>query len=270
MAADAEGDDLATALVVSLTRGSLYQHQATIGDGNYPTGDVDLYSVSLGSGQHLAIVAEARNPDEGGSLSNLDSYVRVFDASGTQQAADDTGTNPFTGIFGNDAALNFVAPSAGTYYVGVTSSGNSSYNPNTAGSGSGGGPGNYRLELVLSNSSPLGAAGGLSASTTSPTQVNLSWSAPSGATGYSVQRSPNGSTGWATIGTVGATTTYSDTGLAPGTPYSYRVQPGALLVQHVGHDAARCPGWPDHDGGFRHADRPDLDRARAERLLQSH
>jgi fibronectin type 3 domain-containing protein len=249
MTADAEGDSLATALAVSLARGSLYQHQATIGDGNYPAGDVDLYAVPMAAGQHLLVAVEAKALDEGGSLSSLDTYVRLFDASGNQLASNNDSTNPYTGAFSTDSALSFVAPSSASYYVGVTASGNSIYNPNTAGTGSGGGTGAYRLELLLSNSTPLAAPTGLSASSPSPTQINLSWSTGAAATGYTVQRSANGSTGWSTIASLGSgTTIYSDTGLATGTTYYYRVQASnadSISAYSAQASATTVPAAPD-------------------------
>ncbi len=63
---------------------------------------------------------------------------------------------------------------------------------------------------------PPSAPTGLSATTISQTQIDLSWTAASGATGYYVYR------GGAYIGSSGATS-YSDTGLSCGTSYSYQV-----------------------------------------------
>ncbi len=69
----------------------------------------------------------------------------------------------------------------------------------------------------------------LSATSTSSSQINLSWTAPSdnggsAITGYQIERSPDGST-WSTIvsNTGSTSTTYSDTGLSPSTAYTYRV-----------------------------------------------
>jgi FtsP/CotA-like multicopper oxidase with cupredoxin domain len=59
------------------------------------------------------------------------------------------------------------------------------------------------------------------------TSITLTWSASSpntGVTGYTIQRSSNGSTGWTTIGTTPSTgLTYRNTGLTTGTTYYYRV-----------------------------------------------
>jgi len=63
---------------------------------------------------------------------------------------------------------------------------------------------------------------GLSASAVDATQIGLSWTASGGATSYKIQRSPDGSTGWAQVGT-STTTTFTDTGLTAATTYYYRV-----------------------------------------------
>src|SRR5205807_1200662 len=71
---------------------------------------------------------------------------------------------------------------------------------------------------------------GLTATVASSSQIDLSWTAPtdnggSAITGYKIERSTNGGTTWTTIvSNSGSTaTTYSDTGLTPGTTYTYRV-----------------------------------------------
>lgn len=58
------------------------------------------------------------------------------------------------------------------------------------------------------------------------TVINLSWQDNSGVeSGTSIERSPNGSTSWSEIATVGAGVhVYSNTGLTPSTPYYYRVR----------------------------------------------
>jgi hypothetical protein len=63
---------------------------------------------------------------------------------------------------------------------------------------------------------------GLNASALNASQISLSWNASSGATAYKIQRSPDGSTGWAQVGTSTATA-FTDSGLIPSTTYFYRV-----------------------------------------------
>jgi titin len=54
--------------------------------------------------------------------------------------------------------------------------------------------------------------------------VAVTWDAAPGATGYTVERSANGTSGWASVGTTdGDTLAYTNTGLTAGTRYYYRV-----------------------------------------------
>ncbi len=65
----------------------------------------------------------------------------------------------------------------------------------------------------------------LVASVVSSTQIKLTWTGSNGATGYLIQQSLNGSTGWTQVGSTssGSTTTFQQTGLSAGTIYYYRV-----------------------------------------------
>jgi fibronectin type 3 domain-containing protein len=63
---------------------------------------------------------------------------------------------------------------------------------------------------------------GLEATTVSKTQIDLKWTSVAGATGYTVERSPNGTDAWSSLGTV-TTTKFEDKNLAVDTEYFYRV-----------------------------------------------
>jgi len=70
------------------------------------------------------------------------------------------------------------------------------------------------------------APSGLTATATGSSVIDLAWTDNSDdETGFKIERSLNGSTGWTQIGTAAAdATSYSDTGLSSGTAYYYRVR----------------------------------------------
>ena len=70
------------------------------------------------------------------------------------------------------------------------------------------------------------APSGLTAVAVGQTQITLSWSDQSvDETGFEIEWSPNGSTGWTLLTAVGPNVqTYNDTGLAPGTTRFYRLR----------------------------------------------
>jgi len=118
-------DSMATATAVTLVdrRATV---TAVIGDGRNLAADVDLFAVTLAAGETLTIDIDAALLAE---PSELDSFLRLFDAGGAPLAANDDATGSV------DSLLSFVAPATGTYYVGVSAYGNSVYDPAVDGSG---------------------------------------------------------------------------------------------------------------------------------------
>jgi Ca2+-binding RTX toxin-like protein len=147
------GDTFATALLLTNALGVKREAAGAIGSDNgvpspFGSADVDLFKVSLGAGQHLLVDIDARGRDDGTQLSNLNAYLRVFNASGVEICANGTANDPDTGFFG-DPALGFSVAAAGDYYIGVSAKGNVTYNPNIAGSGRQGfSAGDYRLQIT--------------------------------------------------------------------------------------------------------------------------
>ena len=141
------GDTLATSADLGITSGEV-RLSGRIGDGSYGSRDVDLYRVVLAAGQTLVIDVDARALSGG---STLDSYARLFDASGRQVAANDD----FGGS--RDSYISFRATTAGTYYVGISGYGNSSYSPTRAGSGRNGSTGVYQVRFALAAAATAGS-----------------------------------------------------------------------------------------------------------------
>jgi hypothetical protein len=132
-------DTLATAIAVPPASGRVAL-EGTIGDGPAAIRDVDLYRVSLAAGQTLTVDIDAKKLPGG---STLDSFIRVFSATGRQLASnDDDGVT-------TDSFARFIAPEAGNYVVAVSGFGNGSYSPTVVGSGAVGSVGDYQLALTL-------------------------------------------------------------------------------------------------------------------------
>ena len=84
--------------------------------------DVDLYQFQLDAGEGINIDINAAIAD-----SELDSYLRLFDESGNELAIDDDDDNNLGDDTTADSLLNFVADTSGTYFLGISSAGNTDY-----------------------------------------------------------------------------------------------------------------------------------------------
>jgi hypothetical protein len=122
--------------------------------------DVDLYKVELKAGDTIKIDADSNQFAEG---RKVDTWLRVFDSTGTELASNDDGAAPdevFDAEF--QSYIEFTAPADGAYYVGVSLYSNDEYDPNEPASGTGDanpaipaineyGPGEYTLNISLNN-----------------------------------------------------------------------------------------------------------------------
>jgi hypothetical protein len=129
------GDTLATALPTGLgpTSGS-YSKTTTLGDSAEGAADVNMFSFQAATGSTLT--ATTATPTGGTPVST---YLRLFDAFGNE-LTNSAGTG----------AVQYTFTTGGTYYLGVSGSGNSTYNPTIAGSGVAAATGDYQLSLALS------------------------------------------------------------------------------------------------------------------------
>ena len=108
-----------------------------------PDTDVDMYRVNVSAGQRLGFDIDTS------SNGNLDSYLRLFDSSGTELTSNDDATGPSPEPNDLDSYIVHTFASAGAYYIGVSSFGNEGYDPVTGdGDSSGGGTGSWTLYVT--------------------------------------------------------------------------------------------------------------------------
>ncbi len=126
--------------------------------------DVDLYRITVESPGQLRVET---GPVSGGDP--VDLYLRIFDASGTEIAAQN---DTAEGNFYPDLTTGTLAP--GVYYVGLSSNANTGYDPNTPDTAAGGqDTGDYQFTISLTNPDPNGVVSGATAvDLTSPNALN--------------------------------------------------------------------------------------------------
>ncbi len=100
-----------------------------------PNDDVDLFELQLTLGDNLVVDIDAITIG-----SNLDSVLSIFDSTGTLVAQNDD-------IDILDSFIDFTATATDTYYIGVSSFANFSYDPFVEGSGVGNSSGFYTLTV---------------------------------------------------------------------------------------------------------------------------
>jgi fibronectin type 3 domain-containing protein len=161
------------------------------------TGSQQTWTMSVPSGAtNLSFVIS-------GGTGDADMYVR-FGSAPTTTTYD---CRPY--LSGNNETCSFATPSAGTWYVMLH--GYSAYSGVTL-------TGSYSAPCT-----PPAAPTGLTATAVSSSQINLSWTASSGATSYTILRSTTSGGPYSSVGT-STTTSFSNTGLAASTTYYYVVQ----------------------------------------------
>ncbi|NBV44855.1 MAG: hypothetical protein EBR86_04265 [Planctomycetia bacterium] len=121
---DPDPDD---AIPQALALGALTQVRSRSGTIDAPGTDVDMYSFTVAAGQRIGF-----DIDRSG-MGTLDSVLRLFDSSGRELRANDDGPTPGEAP-SSESYLEYMFTDAGTYFVGVSGFGNSSYSP-TDGSG---------------------------------------------------------------------------------------------------------------------------------------
>ncbi len=102
--------------------------------------DVDLFKFTVTAGQRIRF-------DVDRPAGNLDSFLRLFNASGVQLASNDDGPTPGEAD-SVESFLEFTFAAAGTFVIGVSGFPNTAYNPNTGNGDAVGETGAYTLTLT--------------------------------------------------------------------------------------------------------------------------
>jgi hypothetical protein len=142
--------------------------------------DVDLYKITVAAGQKVTMDVDRT------SGSSLDSYLRVFNASGAQVKSNNDANGPGeTATTPKESYISYTFSTAGTYYVGVSGAPNSAYSATTGNGDVSGSKGGYKLTLTgsvvapadsddqLTEARSLSIGGSNSDSISIPTDVDL-------------------------------------------------------------------------------------------------
>ncbi len=133
-------DTLAQATAVTFNANSQARFSGvTLGNGLFANLDVDLYRIVMPRGGLITAETFAARLS---SPSNLDTYLRLFDANGLELTFNDQTS-------GRDSFIDFFVNTGGTYYIGVSGFGNDAYNPAVGGSGRTQSLGVYDLALSV-------------------------------------------------------------------------------------------------------------------------
>lgn len=127
---------------LTLNNDGTFNYSGEIGDNPNvdPEQDVDFFKLDLGLGDRLRLPEFIDLLDENGNDTNVDAEVQVFDSTGIP-------ISPPLFDLSNPGYVIYQANQAGTFYVGISGSGNSGYDPNIEGSGFAGTPGKYDLTI---------------------------------------------------------------------------------------------------------------------------
>lgn len=130
-------------------------------------GDIQLAQLTLDAGDLVSVAVDTA-PYGGG----LDSYLRVFQATGLDSVRQIASNDNFRG---HDAGLTFQAPGSGVYYIGISAHGNTTYDPLVPGSGNASASSFGLFDLTVSRSAAAAAAPALVAASLETSQILAVW-----------------------------------------------------------------------------------------------
>ena len=103
--------------------------------------DIDMWSIELSANASISIDVDSVDRF-------LDSVIRVFDGTGSELDSNDDRRGPGNEFSNLESFLEFTAPVAGTYYIGISSYSNFTYDPVLGGGNTdGGSSGLYDLNI---------------------------------------------------------------------------------------------------------------------------
>ncbi len=142
-------DTLIVARNTNLILNSTTTFSGFIGDGPEGNTDVDMFQINMNLGEMIIIDLDASILDDGTEFSELDGFLRLFDASGNEILFNDNASDPDTGVSSTDPFLSYTVAVTGTYFIGISAATNSDYDATSAGSGSAATGGEYYLQLTM-------------------------------------------------------------------------------------------------------------------------
>ncbi|MHB8862117.1 MAG: DVUA0089 family protein [Pirellulaceae bacterium] len=167
-----DDDEMSEATVL----GAISTSAKTVDAEITPDVDVDMYRFTVTAGQVVDFDVDTPLNGPGG----LGSYLRLFNSQDQQLAFNNSGAAPGENEVGFDAYLRYTFASGGTYYVGVSNSNNTQYDPESGEDDTAGGSnavGSYQLivqALPVDTDDSLNEATLLGAVTTTPQIVSNS------------------------------------------------------------------------------------------------
>lgn len=140
-------------LTEATSLGSITTAADIVADSITPDTDVDLYRFTVGAGQVVDFDIDTTTNGPGG----VDSFLRIFNSSGTEIAFNNNGIGLGENVAIFDSYLRHTFVSGGTYYLGVSNSTNTLYNASTGGgdvSGGANNSGSYTLYVQTAPAVP--------------------------------------------------------------------------------------------------------------------